>query len=50
MTDGTLLGFGCAVSFIVVAGAYVYVRERFTEAQRADRVRVERVRRLRKVA
>lgn len=30
MSDSTLLVFGCTVSFIVVAGAYVYLRERFT--------------------
>ena len=26
MTDQTLLVFGCAVSFIALAGSYVYVR------------------------
>ena len=30
MSDVNLLLFGCVVSFIVVAGAYVYVREGFT--------------------
>jgi hypothetical protein len=29
MTDGDLLVFGCAVSFITLAGVYVYLRERF---------------------
>ena len=29
MNDGNLLVFGCAVSFIALAGAYVYLRERF---------------------
>ena len=27
MSDANLLAFGCAVSFIAVAGAYVYLRE-----------------------
>ncbi len=29
MTDQNLLAFGCAVTFIVVAGAYVFMKERF---------------------
>ena len=29
MTDIDLLLFGCAITFIAAAGAYVYVRERF---------------------
>ncbi len=29
MNDPNLLAFGCAVAFIAVAGAYVYLRERF---------------------
>jgi hypothetical protein len=29
MTDQNLLAFGCAVTFIAVAGAYVFLRERF---------------------
>ena len=34
MNDANLLVFGCAVSFIALAGAYVFIRERFTEGQR----------------
>ena len=30
MSDVTLLVFGCVVTFIGVAGAYVYIRECFT--------------------
>ena len=30
MSDVNLLLFGCAVSFISAAGAYVYIRESFT--------------------
>ena len=30
MSDINLLLFGCVVSFIAVAGAYVYLRECFT--------------------
>lgn len=30
MSDANLLAFGCAVSFTVVAGFYVYLRECWT--------------------
>jgi|MudIll2142460700_1097286.scaffolds.fasta_scaffold777043_2 peptidoglycan/LPS O-acetylase OafA/YrhL len=30
MSELNLLLFGCAVSFIAAAGAYTYVRERYT--------------------
>lgn len=30
MSDANLLAFGCVVTFIGVAGAYVYIRESFT--------------------
>jgi hypothetical protein len=30
MSDTNLLAFGCAVSFIAVAGVYVYLRECWT--------------------
>lgn len=33
MSDIDLLLFGCVVSFIAVAGAYVYIRESFTEVE-----------------
>ena len=38
-----LLMLGCAVSFIAAAGAYVYIRERFT-GQEEERVRPAPVR------
>jgi hypothetical protein len=34
MTDVNLLVFGCVVSFIAVAGAYVYFRECLTADER----------------
>lgn len=34
MSDVTLLLFGCVVSFVAVAGAYVYIRECFTAEER----------------
>ena len=34
MSDINLLLFGCVVSFIAVAGAYVYIRECFTAEER----------------
>ena len=34
MSDSTLLLFGCVVSFIAAAGAYVYLRECFTKQGR----------------
>ncbi|HEY5658911.1 MAG TPA: hypothetical protein VIY27_14065 [Myxococcota bacterium] len=37
MTDGDLLIFGCAVSFVALCGAYVYVREGFTANARPAR-------------
>jgi uncharacterized membrane protein len=42
MSDVNLLVFGCVVTFIGVAGAYVYVRESFTAA--AERPRASRSR------
>lgn len=50
MSDANLLVFGCMVTFIGIAGAYVYIRECFasaeerppeTDAQSAETVRVE---------
>ncbi len=51
MTDVNLLIFGAVVSFIAVAGAYVYIRERF-EAGPAEKLRPAKVprRRVRRVA
>ena len=34
MTDANLLVFGCLVTFIAVAGAYVYIRESLTVEER----------------
>jgi hypothetical protein len=48
MTDAGLLAFGCCVSFVVVAGAYVALRERWeaddprTEALGVEAVEVTR--------
>lgn len=42
MSSLDLLVFGCAVSFIALAGAYVYVRERFSADLRAQQ-RAERL-------
>jgi hypothetical protein len=39
MSEVSLLAFGCAVSFIAVAGAYVYLREGFIASERATRPR-----------
>ena len=50
MSDVNLLVFGCVVTFIGVAGAYVYIRESFTagaeppresEARKLDAVKPE---------
>jgi hypothetical protein len=48
VSEVDLLAFGCVVSFIAAAGAYVYVRERFTlreerarSRRREDEQRVE---------
>jgi hypothetical protein len=35
MSEINLLIFGCAVSFIAVAGAYLYLREGFTDEARS---------------
>lgn len=42
MTDGTLLVFGCGVSFIALAGAYVYFREGFVGRRETERSERER--------
>lgn len=41
MHDLHLLVFGCAVSFIALAGAYVYIRERFETREQSIRSRGE---------
>lgn len=40
MNDGALLAAGCAVTFIALCGAYVYLRERSDAAVRAAAIRV----------
>ena len=39
MSDANLLIFGCAVSFMAVAGAYVYLRECFTAEKEQSEAR-----------
>ena len=41
-----ILSFGAAVSFITVAGAYAFLRERFLTAKRTAPARIEREREL----
>ena len=41
MADVNLLAFGCTVTFIAVAGAYLILRERFAGADEAEPVRVQ---------
>ncbi len=36
MTDLDILLFGCAVSFIAAAGAYVFLRERYMASERQE--------------
>jgi len=36
MSDGILLGLGCAVSFIAAAGFYVYLAECWTAQDQAE--------------
>ena len=43
MSDLSLLLFGCVVSFIAAAGAYVYARECFAGAERTRKVPVRAV-------
>lgn len=45
MSDLQLLTFGASVSFIVVAGAYVFLRERWLASHRVARERARRARR-----
>jgi len=44
MSDLQLLTFGSAVSFVTLAGAYVFLRERWLASHRAERARVRRER------
>jgi len=43
MSEGTLSAFGCAVSFIAVAGFYVYLRECWTENEQDSKPPVSSV-------
>ncbi len=38
MNDGLLLIFGCGVTLIAFAGAYVYLRESFTNASEREKI------------
>ena len=50
MSDATLLVFGCVVTFIAVAGAYVYIRESFAyQAEVQAKQEIRREPKLRKV-
>jgi len=49
MNDADLLMFGCAVSFIALAGCHVFLRERYESRQQPVRAQT-RVRKLPKVA
>lgn len=40
MSDLTLLMFGCAITFIGVAGAYVFIRERYEADERRAKQKV----------
>ena len=35
MNEANLLAFGCAVTFVAAAGAYVYIRESFLAGKRS---------------
>jgi hypothetical protein len=41
MTDGNLLIFGCAVSFIVLGGVYVYLRDGFSSGNEPVVIRTD---------
>jgi hypothetical protein len=41
MTDGSLLIFGCVVTFIAIAGAYVYLRDGFERGPATVEVKAE---------
>jgi uncharacterized membrane protein len=43
MSDVNLLVFGCVVTFIGVAGAYVYIRESFTAEKERPRASESRI-------
>jgi len=41
MSDETLLVFGCAVSFVVLGGFYLYLREAFARGHASREASVE---------
>ena len=43
MTDQNLLIFGCAVSFIVLAGVYVYLRDGFARGHESIEVETQEI-------
>lgn len=44
MADPSLFAMGCGVTFIALAGAYAFLRERFIEGTRRAEQRIERER------
>jgi len=44
MTEVDLFALGCGVSFIALAGAYAFLRERFLEGTRRAAVQIQRER------
>jgi len=40
MTDIGLFAMGCGVSFVALAGAYAFLRERFLEGTRRESVKI----------
>ena len=51
MSDGNLLAFGCAVSFLALGGAYVFIRERWeAKTRRLRRSKIARREALERVA
>ncbi len=50
MSDVQLLTFGCAITFIGVAGAYVYLRERWLASHRVEKAVVRERPKRRRVA
>ncbi len=41
MNEGTLLAFGCAVTFIAASAAYVYIRGDFATQEQATEVALQ---------
>ncbi len=42
MTDAGIAAFGCGVTFLAVAGAYVYARARYESGPKKIRIRSSR--------